>query len=111
MNKVVENLKKAKATIGTPEKWCRGNFHLGSTHCMLGAIQHVTKKKVDFWKTEEARYLLEGARRVGSSRGVYSSIPSFNDDLRTKHTDVMNAFDIGICIAECASQEGGGKDE
>ncbi len=93
-------LRKAKALIDTPEKWCQGTCArdargkavlLGSAtavaHCSFGAVWALSAN------TQQAASLL---RRVGAEMG-YGGEVVLNDS--TDHPTVMRMFDRAIDLA------------
>ena len=96
-----KNLETARARIENPENWCKEYFALDADHI-----------EVDSSSSEAVAYCMLGA--LGSSgfgaqetaliRAIISlypdqrfpDLPSFNDDVGTKHCDVMAVYDRAI---------------
>jgi hypothetical protein len=88
--KASEVLMKAKALIGTPDKWCKHTQRgpNGST-CMYGALDRASKgMKVDWGY---CMHILDSACGYAA--------PLWQDRAATTHADVMAAFDKAISLA------------
>jgi hypothetical protein len=95
---VVQNLLDARARIANG--WCKGVFltrFSGGVHvsyCALGAIGYTSgcsrNTKEEAWLTT--------ALPVGAS-----SVPDYNDSLKTTHADILALFDRAIELAAAAS--------
>jgi hypothetical protein len=85
-NPVADVLRRARALIDTPEKWCQGQCELGEAKCALGAILGA-----------DPNY---AAAALALNRVVAPNIPAWNDAPERTHADVMAAFDRAITLAE-----------
>ena len=96
-NDVADTLRRARAMIDAPEKWCKGAFDAGGRFCMLGAVIRSKPRFEDFAEGIEFVGKCDAALRRAS--GGWSTM-SWNDDADTTHADVMSAFDRAIELAE-----------
>jgi hypothetical protein len=88
--KASEVLMKAKALIGTPDKWCKGTYHSNSGgHCMIGSLFAIAGTGIT--ETHPSVQYLQ--------YGCTTFIWAFNDHPQTTHADVMAAFDKAIALA------------
>ena len=96
-NKIADMLRRAKASLDTPDKWwqrgCMGRRRIAqSSRCALVAIDKAG---------EGAEWVSAGtvfAEAVGLKYA--SEIPRWNDAETTTHADLMAAFDKAIALAE-----------
>lgn len=108
MDSVSSVLRRAKALIDTPLKWCRGNYHykyydpatqvVHEKFCMAGAIREVSR---DLFQPLAITHL----GRTLNSGNNGGTIPHFNDDPYTTHADVMRQMDRAIETAEQMERE------
>ena len=101
-------LRRAKAIIGTPDKWCHGRSAVsidgkrGCIGCAIGAAMNASGRwDIGMAIDSPAFRLMDAvvpdvARGGGMNRKLYR----FNADPDTTHDDVMRAFDRAIAIAE-----------
>lgn len=93
--KLIENLKAAKALIDTPEKWGRGGSSYipvrGKPLCVLGACD----------QTRMSETAKDALREHIPARFGGRFIP-FNDHPDTTHADIMALFNRAIAAAEAA---------
>jgi hypothetical protein len=89
-NPLLAKLGRVERLLATERQWCKGKLRDGDgRHCLVGAIE-----AADAWP-EVGRVILRAAREVSGKR--YWRIESFNDDPRTKHTDIL-------AVLRCARQ-------
>lgn len=89
--KASEVLRSAKARIGTPEKWGKGDtVRERGLLCAGLAINNSCE-----WQINEAR---AGSFFMKAVRA--DSVPEWNDRPETTHAEVMAAFDRAIALAE-----------
>lgn len=107
MNKISELLVNAKTIIDTPEKWCKGILHDGTTgaFCSLGAVLEATREyyingEFAFRDALLIRMEYYMERALNQMGWRYPVISSFNDLVTTSHSDVMEMFDKAIIAAE-----------
>ncbi|MDH7796402.1 MULTISPECIES: hypothetical protein [unclassified Beijerinckia] len=125
MSQLLEDLKAVRTLLTPPAKWTRDYYAMdeeqsqiepwstyATCYCMLGAMNKVvaegefpnqldeltydTSEKNPRWKA------LEGAIQIVVTR-THSDIPTFNDDRRTTHDDVLNVLDEAIANVKSAS--------
>lgn len=100
---VAETLRAARALITPRGAWTKGTFARDSRSvvvhardavavrwCALGALERV-----------DGRYEMEAQNVL--SRAIGEGIVGFNDAKRTKHKDILAAYDKAIALAEQAS--------
>lgn len=100
--KIISELKKVKKVISDPTKWLQNKFAVNkeglSVHatdkdaicfCTIGAFRKVSKKQQITLSTYPPLYYFREANGL-------EHIPTWNDDVDTKHSDVMKAFDKAI---------------
>lgn len=92
-NETADVLRRAKALIGTPEKWCKFSLSSGSARCSAQALAEAD----GFPDGSDLRRYASPARKI-LERVMVGSICEFNNT-RT-HADVMAAFDRAIEMAE-----------
>lgn len=89
-NENVRRLKRAKALIATPDKWCQGvSSNDKGQHCALNAC-YATGADTPF--SHVTSYLF---RALPYGRSVIA----FNDNPKTTHKDIMDLFDRAIELA------------
>jgi len=94
-NVTVSNLRKARALIDTPEKWCRGLHMCREAMCIEGALNMAERghpEAVEFYAKSRAWSLLQGDGG--------GTLWHWNDAPWRTHADVMAAFDKAIALAE-----------
>ena len=92
-NEVADVLRRARALIDRPEKWCKGALSDGKRMCMLGALMMAEEGYDDGYYG--ANTLLRKA--IGSAHAMISV---FNNAPERTHVEVMDAFDRAIVLAE-----------
>src|SRR5581483_7133830 len=100
--KVADVLRKAKALIETPEKWCKGFMVRDGRYCALGALltaneKPVTNTEIDWCNAKVAcgyKELDQVMPPEVDTVGVFE----YNDG--HNHSDVMARFDEAIALAE-----------
>ena len=97
-NETADVLRRAKAMIDRPEKWCQGALlNDGGAMCMLGAINMAVSGDADLFGGQDAKMALYAA--VGNHpTSVWNNAPE-----RT-HAEVMAAFDKAIALAESSGE-------
>lgn len=103
---VAETLRKARALIDTPEKWCQGVYCKGDALCSLGAIYAAgggDRKDIPEDGDPHFSYESERAYRTLSAAISPKWVAPWNDAPERTHADVMALFDKAIALAE---QEG-----
>jgi hypothetical protein len=99
--KVSEALQQAKEVISNPKNWLKGALSttvcdyntlqpLYRQYCSIGAMDHVAYGTTSFTQLE----------RTFKAANNLASIARWNDNLKTKHSDVMQAFDKAIAYAQ-----------
>jgi hypothetical protein len=88
-SEVVTVLKKARALIDRPEKWCKGGYGESDQHCAFAAISRAGGR---LNRVVAASLQLEQA--IG-----HKHIEAWNDALHRTHAEVMGAFDKAIILA------------
>ena len=90
-------LREAKALIGTPEKWLRGDDASdGNGRVCIGCSMGFYDLAVNYFDLVLADYVPSAQPGKKWSRPIYQ----FNADPKTAHADVMAAFDRAIALAE-----------
>lgn len=99
--KLIENLKAAKALINTPEKWKkRGWGNSGSgCYCALGAAKEAGHFNV--LQIIDRKFPITAALMAQVPAG-FRSVVEFNDHPTTTHADIMAVFNRAIAAAEAA---------
>ena len=101
-------LRKARELLTDPENWTKGAFHKtrrksgGTTehsYCALGAWRKVSGKGLN--DPGKARNLLFRALKEKTGR---TCVIRYNDDHRTTHKDILELFDLAICMEECENE-------
>ena len=101
-------LRRAKALIGTPDKWLHGRNAVsadgkrGCIGCAIGAAMNASGRW-DIWqgKNSAAFALMETVvPDVANIPNMKLKVFRFNAHPDTTHADVMRAFDCAIAIAE-----------
>lgn len=100
-SEVVTVLKKARALIDSPEKWCRGDQGINATdpHCALGAIHHAAFGKV-VGCDRSKRYWTPLFEAIGKPPHDFNeawALAEWNNS--HSHAEVMEAFDRAIILA------------
>jgi hypothetical protein len=106
----IELLTEARSRISSRDSWIQGRFQDGDRHCLIAALSLVcgnrsfclpspTERRlarlIAMRIPPNAPYLVR--LRLLPARG---RLMSFNDDLRTRHEDVLALFDRAIhCLA------------
>lgn len=89
-----DRLRRARALIDTPDKWCQGRYHKPTgRHCSLGAMNKAMGRGKSDGFAERALYA--AAAEMGDG-----SVVLYNDT--HTHAEVMALFDRAIEIAEGA---------
>lgn len=89
--RVSEVLRKARALIETPAKWCKGSGRDGHARCANTAI-HNAAPDTEYWAAARGR--LERHACPGIALTVWNDHPS------TTHALMMRGFDVAIAAAE-----------
>lgn len=95
---VKEVLIAAKASIDKPQKWCKHDYQIGNRMCAVGAVrsaQYGDPQRAPGSRSAAHRALKKLAEAV-HGRSVWQ----FNDSSKTRHADVMAAFDRAIASSE-----------
>lgn len=87
------NLRRAKALIDAPKKWCQVHYKIGTRKCTYGALNLACKKSRDF--LVEENFLFAAAQELG-----FRNPTNLNDE--SDHATVMKMFDRAIELAEVA---------
>lgn len=108
-NPTVKLLKKAKKLIADPRHWRKYWYAAtpegarvlpwakeAESFCSLGAIIRASETGSFVAENGPAAQLLQ---KVIAEKS-FKSVPAFNDDTGTTHTDVMVAFDAAIRLAK-----------
>lgn len=82
-------LDKMAELLAAPERWCQGDFTSkdGKSLCVIGAVHVAGEYKAGSLisvKTPAYRAYVRLARELGRR-----SLPDFNDDPKTTHTDIL----------------------
>ena len=97
-NEVADVLRRAKALIGTPEKWGKDvQVAWGGRLCVNLAIN---QSRVWLHEEDEAGNLFRDANSIDGET------PDWNDAPERTHADVMQAFDRAIALATSPRAEG-----
>ena len=94
-SEVVTVLKKARALIDRPEKWCKNALYRGDARCLRGAI----------WDASGESYPVasraERALGFKSGRGERWDVclPAWNNAEERTHAEIMAALDRAIILA------------
>lgn len=86
---VTKVLEEIKARIDAPEKWCKGEFYIGDSCCLLGSYN----------RCHEAQSVREKAYSILEDLVVsfgYTCLAAYNDAPKTTHKDIMNFMDLAI---------------
>lgn len=104
--KLIENLKAAKALIDTPDKWIKNDSTHTDCRCAALACSKIARKgdlvvqDIDrMWAALHAELPVDWQTGDGEY-GV--AIGNFNDHPDTTHADIMALFDRAIAAAEAA---------
>ena len=91
---VADVLRRARALIDSPEKWCKGALYRDGARCVWGALDGIrTGEPTPFRKAEAgATYI---TRAIGGR-----NIASWNNAPERTHAEVLAAFDRAIKLAE-----------
>ena len=95
-NTVADVLRRAKALIDAPEKWCKKTNQHGDARCIMAAINAQRSATVYAPQARAAEFI---ARAIEIKQG-YGVIPDWNDAPERTHAEVMSAFDRAIALAE-----------
>lgn len=93
----LETLKAARERISVPEHWTQGHYARNAA----GTMESMTSSKAVCWCAEGSILMVDSGhcgaalRALGSVVGT-SHIPTFNDDARRTHAEVLAAFDEAI---------------
>ena len=93
-SEVVTVLKKARALIDSPEKWCKRALERNGAYCALGAMNFAATGDV-FGDNGGASRVLMNA--VGEATEGW--VASWNNAPERTHAEVMEAFDKAIILA------------
>lgn len=96
--KLIENLKAAKALIDTPEKWGKGTYEPGpDCYCVVGALKAANGwSEFEVWNTKAINAL------YSACDDRFEGIVDLNDHPDTTHADIMALIDRAIAAAEAA---------
>lgn len=95
---LIENLKAAKALIGTPEKWGKGlDCYFAKPGCRMCAHEALRQVEGDHSTMYRDRKALAAA--LPEAWQGYE-VPEYNDHPDTTHADIMALFDRAITAAE-----------
>lgn len=107
---VRETLIAAKALIGTPEKWGKGQFRDANGRlcargaCGIASGKSFASKEASWAEYELIRFLPPRVdHRSWQSHGPLSALANYNDDPATTHTDMMALFDRAIAAQETSN--------
>lgn len=100
-NTTADVLRRARALIDTPEKWCKGALVRDGAFCVRGALKTAISGSI--WAAFDP-LLTRAEQALGfpGFDGVHSEprLPSWNNAPERTHADVMAAFDKAIALAE-----------
>ena len=94
-NTVADTLRRARALIDTPEKWCQNEHQIGHAYCVEAALNIVWRGDVlgSIFDSCPAWKLLQDATGV-------QKLFDWNDAPERTHAEVLAAFDKAIALAE-----------
>ena len=96
-NTEADVLRRAKARLMDPAKWCKEPYSSGKyPHALCANIAIFEAAPDNFDLQERASDLLWKATGLPGSNNV----PKWNDAPETTHADVIAAFDRAIALAE-----------
>lgn len=90
---IKEQLIKAKELINTPEKWCQYSYSNNGQCCMSGALLKVGCRNTYH---DSTYHLLQQVIGIDGKM----SLAEWNDQSDREHSQVMEAFDKAIALAE-----------
>ncbi len=110
----IEHLKKAKALIASPDKWCQGayaetadgntvqtNSPLAEKFCSLGAIDRVDNSNRYFAQRAIEYYIAT----ITNSEYGKTSVGTYNDTTGRTHEEILALFDGTIAMLEKEANE------
>lgn len=99
MTTTADVLRAARGLIDEPEKWIKGQGHIGDCYCVAGAIIRACRDDIGMRKVIDRLF----KKHVTSRRHIYT----WNDARCRKHYHVLEAFDKLIALAEAQEAAGG----
>lgn len=107
----VENLKRIRSKINTPDLWTKGKYadqrNDVTCYCLLGALYSVCLNELSEKNERKFRNLISNVIKVAypdrrRHKDIMTDeiIVNFNDHLDTTHNDIMRVLDIAIERAE-----------
>jgi hypothetical protein len=96
-NTVADVLRRAKALIDTPEKWCKQPFLSGGYPRALCANLAIFEAAPGNCRIQE---LVSNLLWMATGMPGGNNVPWWNDAPERTHAEVMNAFDRAIELAE-----------
>lgn len=92
---VAEYLKKVKANIDTPDKWCQNRASIGKRHCLYGGFQMLRRFDIDYHPDGEDEAWFFLIRYVNRQLKCENPI-SWQDEPGRTHAEVMEMLDKAI---------------
>lgn len=95
-SEVVTVLRKARALIDSPEKWCKVDFSQNDERfCIVGAII----RSVRIYDHNEAMRTIDRVTAPLKQAAGQTTLMCWNDAPERTHAEVMEAFDRAIILA------------
>jgi len=101
-------IRKARARIGTPEKWGKGNYFSELPCCDLSDLKSfpdgcpACALGASAWATGSAEVTTVDEALTASLPNGFDYVDDFNDHPDTTHADVMALFDRAIATEEAS---------
>ena len=105
-NTTADVLRRARALIDSPEKWCKDKLSDGAhSYCVRGALIKAIAGSVDEFLDDVHIRSLQSAERALGFPGYDGKhgeplLPEWNNARDRNHPEIMAAFDKAIALAE-----------
>lgn len=107
--KTLELLKNTRKLLSSPSKWTKGYFaknekgqdvdelsKSATCFCLLGALQHESHALIKTTYSNEFYKARELIETILVRKGIAPFIPTFNDNKKTEHSDILTLLDEAI---------------
>lgn len=91
-------IREARGLLAEQEKWCRGDFQIANSYCILGALRQASTGNARRSNTGGASYYVRQALRKRRATAYTNSIQGYNDRIAT-HGDVLTLLDEAYVLA------------